>query len=168
MAACGAKANLVEEDPAPADAAPAAEEAAAPAAEEAAPAAEEAAPAKEKTPEKQCVAEEEAKEEPKIVINYEKRNVKFKAGKAGFSMRLGDGVMETADKQLEVIKVTDQGQAFWKGVKPGWILNTINGEGVDKDRYTNTFSQTAKTKLIAAAKSGKAYSMVFKVPKGSK
>merc|ERR1719410_2788180 len=92
------------------------------------------------------------------------RPVSFKPGKAGFTLKLGDGKKTPASEQLRVTQVVTEGQAYWRGVKVGWVIKKVNEEGIEKDSRTLTFSATIKKMLIDCAKSGKGYTITFVLP----
>lgn len=92
------------------------------------------------------------------------RLVGFDPGKAGFALKLGKGKKTPASEQLRVTKISHEGQAYWRGVKEGWVIKMVNGEGIEKDHRSLTFSATVTKKLKEAAASGKKYSVLFILP----
>merc|ERR1719192_2933340 len=96
--------------------------------------------------------DDEEKESKKLAapVATTTRNVVFKQGKCGFHLQLGEdktGKLSEANEQLKVTHVKEESQAYWAGVKPGWIIRTIDGEGVNKDSRTLTFTGTVKKML---------------------
>merc|ERR1739838_158650 len=96
------------------------------------------------------------------------RIVAFEPGKAGFVLKLGKGKKTPAKEQLKVIQIRHEGQAYWKGVKVGWVIKRVklgeDWQGIDKDSRTLTFSATITELLKAAATSGNKYRVEFVLP----
>jgi len=92
------------------------------------------------------------------------RLVSFDPGKAGFALKLGDGKKTPASEQLRVTKISHEGQAYWRGVKRDWVIKEVNGDGIEKDSRTLTFSGTIKKRLKEAANCGKKYTVTFILP----
>merc|ERR1719411_449985 len=79
------------------------------------------------------------------------RLVNFDKGKAGFAL-----------DSLTVTKVKTESQAYWKGVKPGWVILKVNGEGIHPDIRTLKKGDTVAKMLKAAIK--EKYSVTFVLP----
>lgn len=92
------------------------------------------------------------------------RRIGFDPGKAGFALKLGTGKTTPASDQLCVTKITHEGQAYWRGVKKGWVIKLVNGNGIEKDSRTLTFSATITKMLKERAQSGKKYNVTFILP----
>merc|ERR550532_360096 len=119
-----------------------------------------------KDDEKDNKASVEAVEKEETPVTMTTRNVVFKQGKCGFHLQLGNektGKASEASEQLKVTHVKSEGQAYWAGVKPGWIIRTIDGQGIDKDSRTLTYTSSVKKLLGAAVKNDK-YSVTFLIP----
>merc|ERR1719192_2171777 len=71
--------------------------------------------------------------------------------------------MSVANEQLKVCHVSAESQAYWAGVKVGWVVRKINGDGILKDEKTLTFTSSVKSMLGEASKN-ETYTIEFLLP----